>query len=258
MGHKRLGTLPDTARWRQLVATVADGADVAAVAATTTEAAAAGLDRAQRDPGIAEPFFLLTQVVLAARQPDFAEALRDAGLPVGDAPDVYELSGGFTEAADDRLRRTGRTDLGEMAQHAATEALTALLRAKSANLYETTPEEVRRAARDLSTQAGFATLAHEYLSCFTRRFLTYHLGRELGLHVGGNGVFDDPGAHDAFVDRLGVHCREAASIARSYGGEWYSKQNFQGGIDRPKARRLVTHCLKKLRTELLIRGARDV
>jgi hypothetical protein len=257
VGHIRLGTLPDTAPWRRVIGLIANGADVAAVAEATTAAAAAGLDRASRDPGVSFPFFLLTRVVLAARDSDFAAALRDAGIAVGEAPEVIDVTSAFGEAADRRLRVLGRTDLGEMARLAASEALTVLLSRKASNLFEITPAEVRRAAYRLSTRAGFATLAHDFYARFARRFLTYHLGRELGLHVGGNGVFDDTKAHDQFVDRLSVHCREAAEITHRYAGEWYSKQNFQGGITEPKTRKFVGHCLQKLRTELQSRGARD-
>jgi hypothetical protein len=69
-------------------------------------------------------------------------------------------------------------------------------------------------------------------------------------------VFDTPKAHDEFVGRLSVHCKEAAEITRRYAGEWYSKHNFQGGITEPKAGKFVSHCLQKLRTELETRGAR--
>jgi hypothetical protein len=229
---------------------------VADVAKSTTVAASAGLDLAGKDPGVSVPFFLLTRVALAARKPDFAEGLRAAGLPAGDAPDVMEVVSGFGAAADRRLRAAGRTDLGEMARLAATEALTGLLAERSSNLFETTPAEVRRAARSLSTQTGFAKLAHEFFARLTRRFLTYHLDRDLGLHVGGNGVFDTPKAHDEFVGRLSVHCREVAEITRRYAGEWYSKHNFQGGITEPKAGKFVSHCLQKLQKELESRGAR--
>jgi hypothetical protein len=256
VGHIRLGTLPDTAPWRRVVGLIADGADVAAVAESATSAAADGLDRARRDPGVSDPFYLLTKVALAARDADFAEGLRAAGIPVGDAPDVMEVVSGLGAAADRRLRTAGRTDLGEIARLAATEALTSLLSERASSLFETTAAEARRAARSLSTQAGFATLAHEFFARFTKRFLTYHLDRELGLHVGGNGVFDTPKAHDEFISRLSVHCREAAEITRRYAGAWYSKNNFQGGITEPKAAKFVGHCLQKLRKELERRGAR--
>src|SRR5262249_53488091 len=159
------------------------------------------------DRGVDHPFFLLTQVVLAARQPDFASALQAAGIAVSASLDVFDLSAGFSDAADRRLRSVGRSDLGEMAQLAAVASLTALLGRTSPTFCEPPPDAVLRAPHGLSTRSGFAALAHDFFARFARRFLTYPLGRELGLHVGGNGRFADTAAHDEFVERLDVHCR---------------------------------------------------
>jgi hypothetical protein len=146
VGHIRVGTLPDTAPWRRVVGLIAEGADVAAVAKSTTAAAADGLALAGKDPGVSVPFYLLTRVALAARGSDFAEGLRAAGIRSEDAPDAMVVVSGFSAAADRRLRTAGRTDLGEMARLSASEALTGLLRGRSSTLFETTPAEVRRAA----------------------------------------------------------------------------------------------------------------
>jgi hypothetical protein len=258
VGHLRLGTLPDTARWWHVVKRLADGADAGAVAAATTSAALKGLKQARGDDGLAHTVWLLAQTALAARAPDFADALRRVGIATTPRPDVLELAGAFTAAVDRHLfENCSRTDLGEMAQLAAVESLTTLLTRRSASLFDTTPDEVRTAARSLSTRDGFATLAHEFFARFARRFLTFHLGRELSNHVGGNGCFADPDEHTAFVEQLARHCREAAAIARRYAGDWYSKANFEGGISPAKAGRFADHALDKLREELRIRGARD-
>jgi len=258
MGHQRLNALPDTAPWRKVIALIAEGADVAEVAQATTEAALRGLELAKNNPGLVHATHLLTQVVLAARQPDFAEALGAAGMSVGSSnPDIFTLAGAFSEALDRRLYRApGCSDISEMAQLAAVESLTGLLGRNSVTLFGTTPVEVRQAAYELSTQNGFANLAHEFFSRFTQRFLTYHLGRELSLHVGGNGRFEDSAAHDEFVGELGAHCRETAGIMRTFAGEWYSKQNFLGGITERKARGFANHVLTKISKELQKRGRR--
>ena len=61
MGHTRLGAIPKTKKWREVVEQVAGGrltglvpidADMAAIAARTLDAARAGLDRAITDPGV--------------------------------------------------------------------------------------------------------------------------------------------------------------------------------------------------------------
>ena len=258
MGHTRLATLPDTAPWRRVVSLIADDGDAGAVARATTQAALKGFEIAQGDSGLAAATLLLTNVVLAARQPDFAHALADAGIQVAGAPDVFDVIGGFSDALDYRLFKAGgRTDLGEMAQLAAVESLAHLLGQRSASLYGTAPADVCRAAQELSTQGGFATLAHEFFSRLTQRFLTYHLGRELSNHVGGNGRFADLTEHTEFVRQMEVHCRETAAIVRDFAGGWYSKSNFLGGVTPAKARGFVSHALTKLRAELERRGGRD-
>lgn len=258
MGHDRLDSMPNTARWRHVVALIADGADPAAVAAATTEAAVKGLRLARNDDGLAHTVWLLTRVALAARTEDFPAALRNAGLDVPDAPGVVDVVACFSEAFDGHCHRTGgRTDLGEMAQLAAVEALDAVLSARAANLFGTTAAEVHAAARGMSTQAGFATLSHEFFTRFTQRFLTYHLDRELPHHVGGNGRFADPQEHAHFLKEMGRHCREAAGVVRQFAGDWYHKNNFLGGITHEKSKGFANKSLSKLRDELVRRGGLD-
>ena len=258
MGHQRIGTLPDTAPWRQIVRLLAEGTETDTVAAATTQATTEGLRLAQADEGLVCCVLFLVRLVQAARQPDFGDALEQAGILTGPNADLFTLIAGFSDAIDARLHaHTGRTDIGEMAQLAAIESLTALLRQRSEGLYEADPADVHRAARTLSTRKGFAGLAHDFFARFTQRFLTYHLGRELPLHVGANGRFAHPDDHDAFVERLGVHCREAAAIMRNFAGDWYDKANANGGVTLPKVRGFVGHAIDKLQRELISRGQRD-
>jgi hypothetical protein len=256
MGHTRLNSLPNTAPWRKVVTLLAEGADLTAVADATYRAAIDGLDLAFDDDGLVESLYLYTRITLASRQPSFVDALAAAGISIPIKPTVFDIVAGFTRAVDARLGvQRGRNDLSELAQLAATESLSRQLSSRASNLFEVSEAEVLRAARGLSTQVGFATLAHDFFACFTRRFLAYHLGRELSNHVGGNGRFASPTEHNEFSQALDTHCREAAAVMREYAGDWYSKHNFLGGITRQKARAFANHALKKLRHELGLREA---
>ena len=257
MGHHRLPTLPDTRPWRKVVGHLADGASAAVVAGATTSAALRGLEFAQADPGLGHVIYLLAHTVLAAREPDFAGALSSHQIHVPAEPGLFDLTAGFTESIRrwHSLTKTPRTDMAEMAALAAVEALTHHVGERSSGLFPT-GGEVQRAVREFSTANGFATLGHEFYSRFTQRFLLYHLGRELSQHVGGNGRFKNPAEHNAFVRDLGTHSREVALIVKDYAGAWHSKAKFEGGISEQQARRFADHTLKKLREELLIRGAK--
>ena len=129
MGHIRLGNLPRTRKWRQVVALLDSGAATDQIAAATLDASKHGLEEAARDPTLAYSFWLLTQLPLCARKSDYSEELRKLGIPVADDPGLLDLVGAFTDSVDAHIRLIGgRTDLGEMAQMGAAESLTSTLR----------------------------------------------------------------------------------------------------------------------------------
>jgi hypothetical protein len=124
MGHIRLGALPKSRKWEQVVDLIAEGADVGRVAAASADAAEHGLERASEDQGLSHAFWLLTQIPQAARQTNFADQLRRLGLEVSGKPTLLEIVGAFSSAVDRHVRESGkRSDLGEMAQHAAADPI---------------------------------------------------------------------------------------------------------------------------------------
>src|SRR5687768_9778448 len=98
MGHVRLGVLPSSRKWRQVVEELRLGADVDTVAASTADAAETALHGASRDPAFLHAFWLLTQVPLAARGPAFEEDLRRLGLEVPDQPGLMDLAAAYSGA----------------------------------------------------------------------------------------------------------------------------------------------------------------
>src|SRR5262249_41868607 len=121
MGHIRLGTLPKTQKGNQVVSLITGGAVVERIAAASAAAAEHGLELASQDEGLAHAFWLLTQTPQAARQSNFSERLWELGLNVSSSrPTLLEIVAAFTSAVDRYVHEHGkRSDLGEMAQHAA-------------------------------------------------------------------------------------------------------------------------------------------
>ena len=102
MGHQRLGDIPKTQRWNAVVATVAAGGggggagglaglaqSVGDIADRTLEAAEAGLERAIDDAGLRYTFYLLTQIVLAARETDWRAELRQVGIDIDESASLH-------------------------------------------------------------------------------------------------------------------------------------------------------------------------
>src|SRR5688572_18821867 len=139
MGHTRLGWVPKTQRWEAVVSTILEAdptgttsstllaTNVAAIAQQALVAAEAGLERAIADVGLRHTVFLLTQIVLAAREKDWHQRLQQVGVELPPDAGVLDLTAAVHAAIDDFVEAKGRhTDVGEMAQQAAGEALTTL------------------------------------------------------------------------------------------------------------------------------------
>ncbi|MBK8915016.1 MAG: hypothetical protein IPM64_10530 [Phycisphaerales bacterium] len=236
------------------------------IADATLAASDEGLDRAKGDEGLAFCVFLMTQITRAAREKDFRGALERAGLPLppgqpqaggqGEAAGepaftVFDLVSGFSGAVDEHLRRSrSRTDIGELAQLAANESLTALCAAPSESLWGSTERTVQSALGAFATKKGFSLFAHDFFARLTRRYLEYHLGRELSNHVGPNRRFASAREHNEFLRQLDAHCRVATGVVRKFAGEWYSLHNFQKDITLRKARGFAAHAVDKVREAL--------
>ncbi len=256
MGHILLGTLPVTRKWREVVGLVSGGAPPDLIAGASASAAEAALRHARDDPALLHSFWLLTQLPLAARTPDFLESLQALGLRIDRDPSLLEIVGALTEAIDRQTESAGgRTDLGEMAQLAAADSLATVVGSNLPSLFGPSADDVQLELGKFAARDRFAVLARDFFARLTERYLDYYLSRELSNHIGSTRRFISSDAHADFNDALSQYCREASRIVEAFAGGWYSKTNFEGGITPEKAGAFVFVALRKVRQELRKRSA---
>ena len=257
VGHIRLGTLPSTRKWKEVVRLLEGGAGTPEVAAATFDASQQGLKDATHDAGLNHTFWLLTQIVGAAQSDNFKKSLNEVGLDVGDKATFFNVLGSFASAVDAHMGKEGkRSDLGEMAQLAASEAMSHMVGQEARSLFGTTEADVQKAFKKYATSTQFGHLAREFFARFSKRYLTYYLSRELSNHVGGEKArFRNIDSHSEFLSALDHHCQQASNIVQEFSGSWLSKTNYvEGKISHDKARDFVFIALKKLRAEFSKRG----
>jgi hypothetical protein len=259
MGHTRLGTIPKTLQWKEIVglftgATVAGAmaspANIVDIAAKTLDATEEGLHRATVDSGVRYTFFLITQVALASRTPDWENTLRKHGVHITPYSTVFDLASQLQDAIDRYVSRTpsGATDLSEIAQKSAGEAITSLTTSRTGNLFGS-ETDVRDAVRPLSTKKGFGELGQRFFGVFIARFLNFYLSRVTAAKLGSPGLRDLVDL-SAFNRSLRTHCNQSARIVRDYCGEWYSKTEYQKGINLRNTSGFLDVAFEKLRNEL--------
>jgi hypothetical protein len=253
MGHTRLGDLPRTRKWQDVVSLIAGGAGAAQIANGLIRAADRGLQLATEHKALVEAFWLLTQLPIAAKERDLAAALRERGLRLADSPGLMDVVAAVSEAVDERLpNNAGRTDLGEMAQAAASEAIVQVVTERTQSLFGTTPEDVKTGLARLGTVKQFGAFARQFYARLTEKVLQYYVSRATASHVGGQELrFPTLAAKAEFDKALALHCREASKIVETFAGEWFSKTKWVNeGMSRDDAARFAHVAMRKMVDEL--------
>ena len=256
MGHVRLGILPKSRKWGEVVALLTDGhASFEQIASLSAEASEKALSSLTKDPVFIEAFWMLCKIPQAARSDNFREALGNLGVHVSDQPTLPEIVNAFSKAMDNCMRgqANGRNDFAEMARNAAISSLTRMVQNQMPSLWqEHTPEDVRHALGHFTSSEHFGALAQEFYSDFTERHLRYYLDRETPKHVGADKYLPSLTALDSFNNALHNHCQEGSVIMRVFARDWYGKQ-YQNGEDphsRDKVKGFTHIAMKKVKAEM--------
>lgn len=258
MGHVRLGILPKSREWTQVVELLAAGSDVSELAAAVAIAAENELFSARSDPVLGNTVWLLTQLPLAARSDRFAAELTALGFSPGSEQSLLAIVAGFSGAVDSQVSGTAaRTDLGELACQAASESLTSLVGAQMPGLFGSDPNDLRIELAKFATRDRFARLARDFFARLTHKTLDYYLSRVLADHVGPGRSLATLHDQSRFRRAFDLHCREASVIVEQFAGGWFSKANYQGSLTRESAQNFSDYALKKVRDELRARRTGD-
>jgi len=261
MGHQRLGEIPKTQKWKSVIEKIAGVGGISVgtsgghfevnqIAATILEAAEGGLVESVKDPGLLSTVYLLTQIVLAARQENWQAALDRIGIKLETDATVFDLTAEVQRVIDVDVCRHGRpTTIGEIARQAAGETLAELTRNEAVNLFGTGREELQLAVKKLSTKAGFSDLGQRFFGNFAARYLDSYASR-IVPGMAGTGTFESVQDFSDFQNSLRLHCFQSAKIVHDFSGEWYSKTEWEQGIDRENTGGFVAVALEKMRQEL--------
>jgi len=208
--------------------------------------------KAKNDAGVRYTFYLLTQLASASRDPNWEAVLARHGITLSGQSTVFDLTTEVQGAIDRYVSGTslGSTDLSEMAQQAAGEALTSLLSTRAPRIFDDVDSnDLKNAVRSFSTRKGFGQLGQRFFSRFVARFLNFHLSRATAAGLGAPRL-QNLGYIGEFNDALTAHCDESARIVRDFCGDWYSKTQYEQGIDLNNSSRFLAIAVKKLRNEL--------
>jgi hypothetical protein len=261
MGHARLGRLPKTRTWQQVIDLIANGADVNRIAEAVMRASEKALSTVQNDAGFQEAVHLLTQLAIAASKPDPAGHLSSVGLFIPKDASLAVVALAVSEAMDKSLDGTGqRSDFGEMAQLSLVKSVTQHLKSQLPTLFATTGEDVSAAIHGLRKENAFGELSRGFFANMTNACMGYFLSKTLSTHIGEGQRFATTNQVALFEAAMKTHCAEASVIVEKFSAQWFSKHRFEegGNISRKSAGGFGWFALEKIRSELRARSKYDV
>lgn len=254
MGHERLGLLPKSERWRDIVSDIALTAtgecSTAELVEKTAQAIDARFQNLPYDPNIQRTLSFLVAVTVAARSESPADALADLGIDLG-GKTATPL--GLTQALTSYLQRDkGSLEYAELARSAAGRALTEFYQKETRQPEflggSDDPYSIWRRA---SNGGGFSELARQFFSHLTTSYLRYFIDREASAALPTvNARESFHSSLEAHVDRVTRHSFETAKIAQSFAAGWYNKNAKESLPSERKTRGFLSIALNKIRDSL--------
>ncbi len=253
MGHVRLGLLPRTRAWKEVIGLIAAGADAPQIANATITAAEKAFSFVMNDVGYTEAVWLMTQMAIAAKKPDIHQHLDSVGISLARDATLPDVTAAVAEALDRATDASGRrSDLAELSARALVGAVTEVLSPKLHSLFPTEPDTLRAALSALGKEKEFGAFSRALYARLANESLQYFLSKTLNTHLGEGMRFATMNQKAQFDTALQTHTREASLIVEKFSSEWFSKHRYEegGDISRKSSDGFAGYALTKMKDEL--------
>jgi len=252
MGHIRIGVLPKTRKWKQVIDLLnSKESSTSDIAAEVARAAGDFLKEKRFDPSLAFSYWLLTQLTYRAKQDDYVSALRNINLDISKVNNSFDFIGQIADYSRSQIKERGASfPFSDIAQLALREVLFESIGEESKSIFGTSLEDIKRACRRYSAPGQFSILARLYFSKVFTRGLRFLIDKESANNVGLGKRFDSVFDISEFNVALETYCYQSAKIVEKFAEGWYSKRNWQGEISEKDAQGFVAVAVEKFRTEI--------
>lgn len=255
MGHERIGHLPGTKKWRNIVAELTEFSiknnNVASIANKTTRNVAGQLERMNQDKGVLASFSYLLNLLHASKQRDPHAFLQQNGITLSSSFSLLELARSIKQFNQARCDNTEYATIASQALIDTVSTWTKQDQQQTSLFFggNVDPFEPWRRAADAG---GFSEISRIYFSNFLGRYLKYFLEREASASF--KSLFD----RNDFIERLDLHLNEISKstfettkVTQQFAAGWYNKNAVQRFPDIADIQGFVGYALKKLKNNLV-------
>lgn len=252
MGHERVGSLPRTKGWRQIVADLArleGGEDVSIsdIARRTLKHVRRRYADIHKDSGVQAAFGYL--LALATDRYNRAEARVIVGVTLRENPSPLQLAARLNAWVAEHAnsmeyaeiaRRAGGDTIAQWTRH----------RGRQHDLFEN-PTDTQRVWHAASDAQGFCEVARLFFAKFTKRYLRYFLEREASAELPSLEARDKFSEQlQAHVNTVSQHAFETSKITQSFAAGWFNNHARHGHPSDREIEGFLALSFGKLQEEL--------
>lgn len=256
MGHKRLGYLPKSKRWRDIVYeigeyTAGDEHQLAKITNETLKSVQSRFNKFDNDPSIQAAFEFLLKLSIAFRKNDPIEYLKKSGILDSDKITLLKILRG---AQKFKKEEVVSFEYQTLAKQSIVDAINTWYMQNleyGVSLFSDTVE-ADIIFRKAGTAEGFCEISRLFFAKLTERYLKYFLEREASAviqNIEDREKFSED--IEKHVNNISKHAFETAKITQSYTAGWYNKNAINKTPDKGMIANFISYALGKIKSELV-------
>ena len=253
MGHERVGALPHTKRWRDIVDQLAESSgspeDVAAIANGTLENVRAQLRKIHSDDGVVAAFQFLVALTKSASSVEAGEASFSPRINLEGSPSTLRLIGQLRSWVE---AQRGSREYADLAAKASADAISLWSSQQSlqGSLF-TSRGDSRDIWRRADNGAGFCEVSRLFFAKFTERYLRYFLEREASASMASVSDRDLLATQlREHIDGVSRFAFETSRITQSFAAGWFNNHARDRYPTKDESRGFLSLAFGKMREEL--------
>ena len=254
MGHERVGALPRTKRWSDVVDGIAAAAavdgDVGALATGTLANVRSQLRAMQGDTGVIAAFEFLIGLALSASSRLERESLGHLAVDLESNPSPLRLAAALGQHVEERRESL---EYAEIARKAAVDTVSLWTQEQTQQLSFTAQgERVQEVWARASDGRGFCEVSRIFFARLVERYLNYFLSREASARVDGTEARERLATRlRDHVDGVSHHAFETSRITQSFAAGWFNAHARDRVPTTRETASFLAVALGKLHEELL-------
>jgi hypothetical protein len=254
MGHERVGFLPNTKKWLNIVDDIGKFSDsfnnVPQIANNTIKLVKTRFRNIENDDGVLASFKFLVLLSISAKHKNPAQYLSESGINLQNDFTLFNLS---KEINNYISTHAEQNEFNILANQAVLDTVSSWTKDNSIQLTLDLFDGKNSfdAWQKASKGDGFCELARSFYAKFTERYLKYFLERETSSHIknlADRENFDRELSNH--VNEISKHAFETTKIMQSFAAGWFNK-NSEKKINDDQIKKFVSFAFNKIVSELI-------